>query len=148
MPLLISYLSLKVSVSVSVSIKQSAFVQLAHPPGCGACFWMLLLHCWGNLLVTSTVVVVIAPLVVVSPYNYSFYSDHVSLMWPTCGRNSSKVLEPTSQSSPVADQIKPDELNLYKLVEGKVEQGGSFVPRVNQLVMNQCLPRAVLVHGA
>ena len=69
-------------------------------------------------------------------------------MWPTCGRNDSKVLEPTSQSSPVADQIKPDELNLYKLVEGKVEQGGSFVPRVNQLVMNQCLPRAVLVHGA
>ena len=77
-----------------------------------------------------------------------FYHLNIELMFLTCCRNGSKILERTPKRSPVADEVKLEELDLDRLVKGEVEQGGSFVPCVNQLIMNQSLPRAVLVQGA
>ena len=68
------------------------------------------------------------------------------VLFLTCCKNGSKVLEPTSISSPVADQVKLDELDLDRLLEGEVEQWRRTVSCVNQLVLNQSLPRAVLVY--
>ena len=67
-------------------------------------------------------------------------------MFLTCCRNGGKVLEPTPLS-PVTDQLKLDELDLLWIVEGEVKTGGSSaITCVNQLILHQGLPRAVLVH--
>ena len=60
-------------------------------------------------------------------------------------RNGSKVLQPTPIRSPVADEVKLEELDLHWLVEGEVAQGGSFADCVNQPILHQGFPRAVLV---
>ena len=62
--------------------------------------------------------------------SYSFI-----LYFNTCCKNGSKVLEPTPNCSPVADQVKLDELDLHWLLEGEVEQSGRFASCVNQLVL-------------
>ena len=54
--------------------------------------------------------------------------------------------------SPVAEQVKPYELDLHWLLEGEVKKDSSlsrFSPRrVDQLILHQGLPRAGLVHWA
>ena len=60
-------------------------------------------------------------------------------------RNGSKILERTPKS-PVADEVELEELDLHWLVKGEEDQGGSLPPTcVNQLILHQDLPRAVLV---
>ena len=77
----------------------------------------------------------------------TYLFNHGKMLLLTCGRNGSKILQSTPISSPVTDQVKLDELDFHRLVEGEVEQGGSFTPAsVNQLICNQSLPRATLVH--
>ena len=71
-----------------------------------------------------------------------------TLMLLTCGRNGSKVLEPTPSCSPKADQLKLDVFDRHRIFEGEVEQGGRFASCcVHKLVLHQSLPWAVLVSG-
>ena len=66
----------------------------------------------------------------------------------TCCSNSSKVLQPTPMWSPVADQVKLEELDLHRLFKDEVEQGGRFVITcVNELILQQTLPRPAFVNG-
>ena len=67
----------------------------------------------------------------------NIYDNDLWLLTLTCCRNGSKVLEPTP-NSPVADQVKPQVLQLHRMLEGEVEQGGRCeVPGcVSQLVLN------------
>ena len=62
----------------------------------------------------------------------------------TCCENGSKVLKSTPKISPVADQVKLEELDLHRLCEGEVEQFSRFASCVKQLILHQSLPRAIL----
>ena len=47
--------------------------------------------------------------------------------WITCCRDRGKVLEGAAMPSPVADQVKFEELDLHRLFKREVSYGGRFV---------------------